>query len=79
MQGLFIIQHSYIRSSAITLTLRERGLWIGLFPENESNCLKCQDTTMLGFHRSPVLIMLLSMISSLRIHAVRATFFGLPA
>ena len=34
---------------------------------------------MLVFHRSPVLIMLLRMISNLRIHAVRATFLGLPA
>ena len=39
MPGSFIIQHSYIRSSAITLTpalsQREGGLLTGLFPENE--------------------------------------------
>ena len=34
---------------------------------------------MIGFHRSPVLTMLLSMVSSFLMHAVRATFFGLAA
>ena len=32
---------------------------------------------MIGFHRSPVLTMLLSVVSNFLIHAVRASFFGL--
>ena len=65
------------------LTPNQRGgserVFVRREAPNESNCLKCQHPTTAEFHRSPVLIMLLSMISSLRIHAVRATFFGFPA
>ena len=32
-----------------------------------------------GFQCCPVLTMALTMVNSLRIHAVSATFFGLPA
>ena len=45
----------------------------------KSNCLTCQGVEMVGFQFSPVLIMLLSMVSNFRIHAVRATFLGFPA
>ena len=45
----------------------------------KSNRLLCQDVEMTGFHLSPVLTMLLNVVSNFLIHAVRASFFGLPA
>ena len=47
--------------------------------DGKSNRLECQGETMAGFQCCPVLTMALTMVNSLRIHAVSATFFGLPA
>ena len=45
----------------------------------KSNRLECQDTGVIGFQCFPVFAMLLSMVSSFRIQAVRASFLGFPA
>ncbi len=44
----------------------------------KSNCLGCQDVALVVSQRSPVLILPLRMVSSLRMHAVRTNFWGLP-
>ncbi len=45
-----------------------------------SNCLPCQALTATGgFHAVRRAIIALRIVRSFRIHAVRATFFGLPA
>ena len=44
-----------------------------------SNRFGCQGVMTAGFQYWPVLMMALSIVSNFRIHAVRASFFGLPA
>ena len=45
----------------------------------KSNRLESQDTGVIGSQCFPVFVMLLSMVSSFRIQAVRASFLGFPA
>ena len=45
----------------------------------KSNRLVSQDTGVIGSQCFPVFAMLLSMVSSFRIQAVRASFLGFPA
>ena len=44
-----------------------------------SNRIECQAVLMHGFQHWPVFNMALSMVSNFRMHAVSASFFGLPA
>ena len=50
-----------------------------IYMRAKSNRLECQDTGVIGSQCFPVFAMLLSMISSFRIQAVRASFLGFPA
>ena len=45
----------------------------------KSNRLECQDAGVIGSQCFPVFAMLLSMVSSFRIQAVRASFLDFPA
>ena len=48
----------------------------------KSNCLDrqdCQEVATFGSQRSPLLAMLFKTVRSFRMHAVSASFFGLPA